>query len=307
MSTSTDTATWATSAPRRADNVEIAPRLSEDWLSVIIGLAIFALALAGVANVDLIGWVVTASVWNNLGNALGTASKSYAWLGGVGALVATYLALLVVLSGAATALRSDVKRFALAFTAVFWIAYAGWIVGSYANFAAVTPADFQKFGISWSLRLTNEGGFIVALVAGLVIANVFPRFAETIREAVRPELYIKIAIVILGGFFAVTAASKLNLATSLLLRGARRDRRGLPDLLGGGVFRRAPLVRLQPRVGGAARLRHFDLRRRRPRSRPAVRSARAPIDSGAGVVAGSGVRGGRGADPAVPGADFPGA
>jgi uncharacterized membrane protein YadS len=36
---------------------------------------------------------------------------------------------------------------------------------------------------------------------------------------VRPELYIKIAIVILGGFFAVTAAGKLNLATSLLVRG----------------------------------------------------------------------------------------
>ena len=39
------------------------------------------------------------------------------------------------------------------------------------------------------------------------------------KEAVRPELYIKIAIVILGGFFAVTAAGKLTLASSLLLRG----------------------------------------------------------------------------------------
>jgi uncharacterized membrane protein YadS len=129
------------------------------------------------------------------------------------------VALLAVLSAAAVALKADVKKFALAFTAVFAIAYASWIVGSYANFAAVTPAELQKFGISWSLRLTNEGGFVFALVAGLIIANVFPRFAETIKEAVRPELYIKIAIVILGGFFAVTAAGKLNLATSLLLRG----------------------------------------------------------------------------------------
>src|SRR5437588_4504496 len=115
---------------------ETAPRISEDWLSVIIGLVIFVLALAVLANV-----------------------------------------------------------------------------------AAVTPAELQKFGITWSLRLTNEGGFIFALLAGLIIANVFPRFAETIKEAVRPELYIKIAIVILGGFFAVTAAGKLNLATSMLLRG----------------------------------------------------------------------------------------
>mgnify|MGYP002144295439 CR=1 FL=1 len=37
------------------------------------------------------------------------------------------------------------------------------------------------------------------------------RIAETIKEAVRPELYIKIAIVILGGFFAVTAAGAVAL------------------------------------------------------------------------------------------------
>src|SRR5215813_2953935 len=215
----TTTTTWSEATPRRADNVEIAPRISEDWLSLIIGLFIFVLALAGVANVDLLGWVVTTSVWNDIGKALGTVSKSYASLGGFGALVATYLALLVVLSAAAVALKSDLKKFALAFTAVFWIAYASWVIGNFANFAAVTPADLQKFGISWSLKLTNEGAYIFALISGLVIANVFPRFAEAIKDAVRPELYIKIAIVILGGFFAVTAAGKLSLASSLLLRG----------------------------------------------------------------------------------------
>ena len=213
------TTTWPGTTPRRADNVELAPRISEDWLSLIIGLFIFILALAGIANVDLLGWVVTTSVWSDAGKALGTVSKSYASLGGFGALVATYVALLVILSAAAVALKSDIRKFALAFTAVFWIAYASWIIGNFANFAAVTPAELQKFGISWSLKLTNEGAYIFALIAGLVIANVFPRFAEGIKEAVRPELYIKIAIVILGGFFAVTAAGKLSLASSLLLRG----------------------------------------------------------------------------------------
>ena len=213
------TATWPGTMPRRADNVELAPRISEDWLSLIIGLFIFILALAGIANVDLLGWVVTTSVWSDAGKALGTVSKSYASLGGFGALVATYVALLAILSAAAVALKSDIRKFALAFTAVFWIAYASWIIGNFANFAAVTPAELQKFGISWSLKLTNEGAYIFALIAGLVIANVFPRFAEGIKEAVRPELYIKIAIVILGGFFAVTAAGKLSLASSLLLRG----------------------------------------------------------------------------------------
>ena len=182
-------------------------------------------------------------------------------------------------------MKADVRRFALAFTAVFAIAYASWIVGSYAHLAAVTPADLQKFGIGWSLKLTNEGGYIIALIAGLVVANVFPRFAEWLKEAIRPELYIKIAIVILGGFLAVTAAGKLQ--PRLLAAAARRrgDHRGLSDLLGGGLLRRPQVVRLQPRMGGAARLGHLDLRRLR-RDRDRRRDPRPPGRADAGLLAG---------------------
>src|SRR5262249_7423859 len=150
---------------------------------------------------------------------LAPASKTYASLGGAGALLLTYVILTAVLSASAYLLGEDVKRFAAAFTGVFVIAYASWFVGSWAHIAAVTPADQAQFGVSWSLKLTNEGGFVVALLVGLVIANVFPAFAERLRSAVRPELYIKIAIVILGAFIAVTMASKLTLASSLMLRG----------------------------------------------------------------------------------------
>src|SRR5438477_2277996 len=195
------------------------PWLTEDGLSLAIGLVIFAGALGALGGVDLLGWAVSTSVWIDPAQALTTVSKAYAALGGAGALIVTYLALLALLSAAAAALKLDVARFALAFTVIFWIAYASWIVGSNAYVAAVTPAELQKFGIGWSLKLTNESGYILALASGLVIANVFPRFAEWLKEAVRPELYIKIAIVILGAVFAVTAAGKLNLATSLLLRG----------------------------------------------------------------------------------------
>jgi uncharacterized membrane protein YadS len=193
--------------------------LTEDWVSLGIGLFVLVFALAGTAGPDLLGWVVTTSVWTDVTQALAPTAKAYAWLGGGVSLLATYVALLAVLSIAAAALDSDVKRFALAFTAIFWIAYAAWIVGSYAHFAAVTPADYKKFGIDWSLRLTNEGGFIFALIAGLIIANFFPRFAEWLKEAVRPELYIKTAIVILGAFLAVTIAGRLSFASSIVLRG----------------------------------------------------------------------------------------
>src|SRR5271167_1464079 len=202
---------------RRADAVT--SPVTEDWLAVVLGLAIFVLALAALVNVDLLGWVVTTSVWGNIGQALKATSKDFSSLGGIGALFATYAALLVVLSACAVALKTNVTKFALAFTAVFWIAYASWIIGNFANFAAVTPAEQQKFGISWSLKLTNEGAYIFALIAGLIIANFLPRFADAIKDAVWPELYIKVAIVILGGFFAVTAAGKLGFASSILLRG----------------------------------------------------------------------------------------
>jgi uncharacterized membrane protein YadS len=193
--------------------------LSEDWLAVILGIGIFALSLTSAAGPDLLGWVVTTSVWTEPGKALAPFSKAYAELGGFGALLATYVSLLLVLGTAAATLRIDVRRFAAAFTAVFFLAYGSWIVGSSANLAAVTPADFKKFDLGWSLRLTNEGGYLVALLVGLVIANFFPRLADWLQPAVRPELYIKIAIVVIGASLAVTAVGKLNLATSLLLRG----------------------------------------------------------------------------------------
>jgi uncharacterized membrane protein YadS len=212
MSVAAESAPWSSTA-------QPVPWINEDWLSLVIGLGIFVLALGGLLGVDLLGWVVSTSVWTDPGSALGTVAKAYAGLGGAGALIVTYLALLVVLSACAAALGLDVKRFAVTFTAVFALAYASWIVGSYAHVAAVTPADLQKFGIGWSLKLTNEGGYVVALLTGLVIANFFPRLAAWLNEAIRPELYIKIAIVILGAFLAVTAAGKLSLATSILLRG----------------------------------------------------------------------------------------
>jgi len=194
-------------------------RINEDWLALWIGLGVFALALALLAGGDLLGWAVTTRVWTDPAKALAPVSAAYSGLGGFGALLATYAILTVVLAGGASALGADAKRFALAFTVVFWLAYACWIVGSWASFAANTPADMQKFGITWSLRLTSEGGFIVALLGGLVVGNFLPGFANWLREAIRPELYVKIAIVILGGFLGVTAAEKLALATRVMYLG----------------------------------------------------------------------------------------
>src|SRR5207253_11159933 len=71
----------------------------------------------------------------------------------------------------------------------------------------------------WSLRLTGEAGFILALLAGLVLGNFFPRAVSFLQEATRPEWYIKTAIVILGASLGVQAAGAKGLATAILFRG----------------------------------------------------------------------------------------
>src|SRR5437879_6700592 len=98
--------------------------ISEDWLSLWIGLLVFVLSLGVLAGADILGWAVTTSVWTSLSRALAPVSKAYAGIGGAGALIATYLALLVVMTLGAAALHADLKRFALGFTVVFWLSYA---------------------------------------------------------------------------------------------------------------------------------------------------------------------------------------
>ena len=91
--------------------VERPGKLTEDWSSVLVGLLVFFLALAGVAGVDLLGWAATTSVWIDPAQALGAVSKSYANLGGAFALAATFLALLTALSLAVWASGGDAEAF----------------------------------------------------------------------------------------------------------------------------------------------------------------------------------------------------
>jgi uncharacterized membrane protein YadS len=193
--------------------------ISEDWLAVWIGLFIFILSLGTFVGMDFLGWGVTTGVWMDLSKALKPVSAAYAGLGGVGSLIVTYVVLLAIMTVGALALKADIKKFIVSFTVVFWISYICWIIGSWAHIAVTTAPDLQKFGITWSLKLTPEAGFIIALAVGLIFGNFFPSFAAAINEAVRPEWYIKTAIVILGGFLGVTAAEKLGLASAVMFRG----------------------------------------------------------------------------------------
>lgn len=193
-------------------------RIKEDWLAVWIGLFLFVISFGVATGADLLGWAITTKVWTDPAKSLGAVSAAYAGLPGVLSLLLTYGFLLVVLLPGAHLLGFRLQRFAAAFTAVFWISYVCWIAGSWAYIAA-TPDKRGAFGIGWSLSLTAEAGFIVALLAGLAVGNFFPKAAAGLQEAIRPELYVKVAIVLLGGTLGLTAAEQFGLATSVMFRG----------------------------------------------------------------------------------------
>lgn len=194
------------------------PRMTEDWLAVCIGLFVFALSLALLFHVDLLGWAITTSVWIHPAKALAPASPAYAKVHPWVSLLATFGFLLILLVTGASALRAQVARFALGFTFLFAISYACWWLGSWAYIAA-TPDKRPALGVAWSLNLTNESGFIIALLAGLVVGNLMPAVSRCFSECLRPELYIKTAIVILGGYLGVTALSQQRLASTMLFQG----------------------------------------------------------------------------------------
>jgi uncharacterized membrane protein YadS len=196
-----------------------APTWNEDWLAVGAGLAIFLLALALAAGVDLMGWAAAPRTWVEIGKSIRGGSAAFAGLGTPGALIATYLFLLLLMRLGAGLLRLNLLRFIVAFSVIYWLAYLAWLIGNYAYIAVSTPAEMQRFQIGWSLRLTGESGYLIALAFGLLIANFAPGLARWLSDAARPELYIKTAIVILGGFLAVKAAEQLSLASTVMLRG----------------------------------------------------------------------------------------
>jgi uncharacterized membrane protein YadS len=183
-----------------------------------IGLGVFVLSLGPLVGKDVLGFGVATSVWLAIGKAMAPVSKSYAGMSGLVALLLTYVFMLAIMGIGVKALKFNLKEFAIGFTVIFWVSYACWLIGNYA-YIAVTPNQRAAFKIPWSLGLTGEAGFIVALLVGLILGNFFPGVSAFLKEATRPEWYIKTAIVILGASLGVQAASATGLAKAVMFRG----------------------------------------------------------------------------------------
>ena len=201
---------------------------TEDWWAVWIGLLIIGLSLVGLQGFHALGFGVSTSEWLDVGKAISPSSTAaYPTLPGWGSLLATYVFLLVILCVGATAMGWNVPKFAASFTVIFAVSYLCVFIGHYAHIAAtpdkVLPLDAEpkpgKFAIGWSVGLTGEAGYILALAVGLLIGNFFPRLGHALAAGARSEWFIKTAVVILGLGLGVKAATAAGLTSAILFRG----------------------------------------------------------------------------------------
>ncbi|GAB4388980.1 MAG: putative sulfate exporter family transporter [Thermodesulfovibrionales bacterium] len=239
--------------------VEKKQGISEDWLAFWMAIAIFVASLFAFTGSDPFGWAISTKVWTSVSKSMAPTGKAYQGvkgeitkidgdkvtvkaadgkettvavkdaaalqvggqyekkgLSGGAAIVLTYLFMLAVMGVGAALMRANVGKFAVGFTIIFWLSYASWVVGHYAYIAAT---DAKKAGVPWSMKLTGEAGFIVALLLGLFVGNFMPRLSGYLKEALRPELYIKTGIGLMGALLGVKAASAFGLASAVLFRG----------------------------------------------------------------------------------------
>lgn len=197
--------------------METKTTFNEDRAALLIGSIIFLMAMAKIGGVDLLGWVVKTGMWvDNPMKAWSPATKGM--LPGYGALLASYVFVTGILAMGVKLMGANVGRFVRSFTVIFFIAMICYTLGANAYIAA-NPTQLAKQGIPWALGLSTEAGLILALVVGIFISNFMPGLAESLKDACRPEMFVKIAIVIMGAELGSKAAEATGFAGHIIFRG----------------------------------------------------------------------------------------
>ena len=223
--------------------------LNEDKIALLTGCFIFLLAALNLAHLDVLGWVVSTNMWTSMDKAFSATTGAYkGTISGVVSLLCTYVALTAILSFGIKLLGGNVARFVKSFTVVFFISEICYMFGANAHIAA-TPDAQAKFGIDWSIGLTTEAGFIVALVAGIFISNAFPAHCrKVLHDACRPRIGScqDLPIVVLGAELGVKAAAASGHGRDDHFPRPVRHRGSLSSVLGLRVLRSPQVLQVQP-------------------------------------------------------------
>lgn len=166
--------------------------LSEDWVVVILGLGIIALALFGiVAPVPSFGWSDT--------NELSSKVLS---LGNLGAMGLQFILVYVTAIIGAILLGKNLKALLVVFPLVYFLTLFALVLAGNAG-----------------VKSFNLEAVIFSLVIGLVISNFF-KLPAWLKEALNTEMYVKIGLVLLGTtviFGDILKAGSLGLIQALVV------------------------------------------------------------------------------------------
>ncbi|HEX6995466.1 MAG TPA: putative sulfate exporter family transporter [Gammaproteobacteria bacterium] len=206
---------------------------TEDWWAVWVGLAIYAAALMSLAGVDLVGWMSRPRVWewtNVVGDfewskLLRTSGAAYAAWHPLAAWLATYVVFAALFAIGAYFQRLDMRRFVVGFTTIFVVTWACWIFGNEMHLTTVDAVvdgtnAYRENELSWGLQLGEGGPYLLALLTGLAIGNFAKGWAAKLRDAAKPEWFIKTAIVFLGVNLGSMTLEATEFALDLILTGA---------------------------------------------------------------------------------------
>ncbi|TWT94769.1 hypothetical protein Pla108_36180 [Botrimarina colliarenosi] len=154
------------------------PRITEDWLAVLVGAvlltgSVLAVVAVGGESNPLKPWLATPTEWT-VSPVAAFDGRSLGVLGAAVTLLATFGAAVRFIDGTSSA------RFANAFAAVFALALVAYLCQE--------RELFKYWGLAYPLW---------AIVLGLTISNTIG-VAAWLRPAVRTELYMKVGLVLLG-------------------------------------------------------------------------------------------------------------
>ena len=93
--------------------------ISEDWLSLWMGLFVFILGLGLFIGWDILGWGIKTNVWIDITKSMTPISGALKGMPGLTSLFLTYIFMLVITQIGAIAMGANVGRFMVAFTLVF--------------------------------------------------------------------------------------------------------------------------------------------------------------------------------------------